>query len=108
MHLHLLGARQDTQTMLRAFSDLWSQRPERLPYAVSVTLHDLAPKSSVSLPLFPEDQKRLKVAQTMDAINTRFGLHTIYLADMHNTEQAAPMRISFTHVPDITIEQERR
>lgn len=103
-----LGTCQDTQTMLKAFSTLWDGRPpNRLPYAVSITLHELIPEASASQPLFPEDRKRLQVARTMDSINTRFGLHTVYLADMHNADQAAPMRISFTHVPDVTIEQER-
>ena len=103
-----LGACQDTQTMLKAFSSMWDSRPKnRQPFAVAVTLHDLTPKAAASLPLFPEDQNRLKVAQTMDSINARFGLHSVYLADMHNAGQAAPMRISFTQIPDISIEQER-
>lgn len=103
-----LGTCQDTQTMLKAFSAMWDNRPlNRQAFAVAITLYDLTPKAAASLPLFPEDQKRLKVAQMMDSINSRFGLHSVYLADMHEAGLAAPMRISFTQIPDISIEQER-
>ena len=40
----------------------------------------------------------------MDAINARFGADCIYLAAMHHSRHAAPMRIAFTRIPDLAVE----
>jgi DNA polymerase IV len=42
----------------------------------------------------------------MDAINERVGPNSVYFASMHEAREQAPMRIAFTHIPDITAESE--
>lgn len=102
-----LGQCQDTQTMMEAFSTLWSLRPQDWsPDYVAVALFDLTAASSVSQPLFPKDRRRIQLAQAMDAINERFGAYSIYFGSMHDTQDAAPMRISFTHIPDVVAEHQ--
>jgi len=99
---------QDTQSLLKVFSGLWEQRPRRTaPMAVGVTLQKLMPESAMSLSLFPEDRRRQKLGMLMDEINIRFGPQSVYLATMHDAHEAAPMRISFTKIPDIEVEADR-
>lgn len=96
-----LGYRQDTQTMVQTLSSLWEERPPGgIPLKVSVSLHDLVPDTSMTLSLFPEDQRRLELTRAMDAVNERFGRDSVYLAAMHRSVDTAPMRIAFTHVPE--------
>ena len=105
----ILGQSQDTQTMVRAFSVLWSLRPrDWSPDYVGIALSDLTPASCVSSPLFPTDRRRIQLSQAMDAINERFGAYSIYFGSMHDTKEAAPMRISFTHIPDLVTEGQSR
>ena len=100
---------QDTRSLLKIFDDLWQQCPARTaPLSVSVTLSKLIPESAISLSLFPEDQQRQALGQLMDDINTRFGPQSIYTATMQDAADAAPMRISFTKIPDISLEADRK
>jgi DNA polymerase-4 len=104
-----LGRCQDTQTMLRAFEATWSNRPMGgVPLKASIVLYDLATGANASLPLFVEDLRNLQVARSMDLINECLGPHSIYFASMHEGRKEAPMRIAFTHIPDITAESEGR
>ena len=96
---------QDTQTMIKAFLEMWPKRPSgKTPLRVSVVLSDLIPTAETSLPLFSDESRRIKLAETMDKINERYGLDCVYFGTMHNARQAAPMRISFTSIPDLISE----
>jgi len=95
-----LGLCQDTLTMLETFGELWASRPEGTPLRVGVMLCDLVPGNSATAPLFPEEQHRLQLARAMDGLNTRFGPHTVYFGGMHGAQDSAPMRISYTSIPD--------
>lgn len=102
-----LGLCQDTQSMLQAFEAAWSERsPEGTPLQVSMVLFDLVTQASAPLPLFPEEQRKTNVAHVIDRINERVGSNAIYFASMHDARQAAPMRIAFTHIPDVVAESE--
>ena len=102
-----LGRSQDTPTMLRAFDTMWrARRPGGKPIKASVTLSRLDPAPSVARSLFMEDRQALRAAETLDAVNEKFGPNAMYFASMHNTRMAAPMRIAFTHIPDIEAEEE--
>ena len=99
---------QDTQSLLKVFSGMWKQRLTRAaPMSVGVTLQKLVPEASMSLPLFPEDRRRQKLGVLMDEINIKFGPQSVYLATMQDASEAAPMRISFTKIPDIEVEGDR-
>lgn len=96
-----LGWCQDTLTMIEAFNKLWKQRPGgRRPMQVAVTLYDLAPNPSVSLPLFEADQRRVFLAQAIDRLNEKFGGNAVYFGGIHDVRQAAPTRIAFNHIPE--------
>ena len=104
-----LGRCQDTQTMLRQFEIAWAERPPGgTPLQVSMVLWDLTADANTSLPLFQEDVRNLWAARAMDAINMRLGPNSVYFASMHEARQQAPLRIAFTHIPDIVAEGERR
>ena len=45
-----------------------------------------------------------KLGDFMDKLNAKFGKNTVYFAGSHNTENNAPMRIAFNHIPDLAIE----
>ncbi len=103
-----LGRCQDTQTMLKVFEAVWSNRPKGgVPLKVSVVLYDLATGANTPLPLFVEDLRNLQVACSMDMINECLGPNSVYFASMHEGRKEAPMRIAFTHIPDIMAESER-
>jgi DNA polymerase-4 len=106
-----LGRCQDTSAMLQALASAWRDRPpgDRFPRSrpikVSITLLNLTPTPSTTLPLFDQQREATQVAHTMDAINARFGTDCVYLAPLHHGRKTAPMRIAFTHIPEV--EKER-
>lgn len=100
-----LGQFQDTHTMIKAFLKMWPKRPAgKTPLRVSVVLSDLMPTAETSLPLFSDESRRIRLAETMDRINERYGLDCVYFGTMHGAKEAAPMRISFTSIPDLISE----
>lgn len=100
---------QDTPAMLRAFDELWANRPSGgVPLKVSMVLLDLTSTANTPLPLFAEEQRNLRATKAMDAINEQVGPNSLYFASMHEAREQAPMRIAFTHIPDIAAESEGR
>jgi DNA polymerase IV len=96
-----LGLCQDTLTMIEAFDDLWRWRPQGdRPTQVAVTLYNLVPDSSVSLPLFPAEQQRRDLSRAIDQLNDKFGAGTVYFGGIHRLRESAPTRISFNQIPD--------
>lgn len=96
-----LGCCQDTLTLLEVFDELWKSRPKYQPYWVSVTLLDLIPDHCASLPLFSGEKQRIELSRSMDELNRKFGANTIYFGGMHDAQDTAPVRIAFTHIPDL-------
>jgi DNA polymerase-4 len=97
--------RNDTQTMIEAFSSLWKKRPRRRkPLRASVVFTDLIPASETSFPLLSGERKRDMVANALDKINERWGTNSIYYGAMHGASESAPLRIAFTSIPDIVAE----
>ena len=55
----------------------------------------------------PNEGRRHKLQEAMDAVNQRYGGRTLYYADALRAQQskdAAPMRIAFNHIPDLALE----
>jgi DNA polymerase-4 len=98
-----LGLCQDTLTMLEAFANLWNRRPTAQPFKVGVSLVGLVANASATLPLFSGERNRLRLARAMDCLNSKHGPHTVYFAGMHGALDSAPMRISFTCIPDLDL-----
>lgn len=97
-----LGLCQDTLTMLQAFAQACERhpRPAAAPIQVAVTLYNLVAGQCAALPLFEQEQRRVKLACAMDRANRKFGPHSLYFAAMHDAKDAAPTRISFTQIPE--------
>ncbi|MEM1303382.1 MAG: DNA polymerase [Planctomycetota bacterium] len=96
---------RDTPTMLKAMHAAWRRRPAGgVPLQAGVTLMRIEPVVGVTAPLFEEDRRALRAAQTMDAVNLKVGPNALYFASMHDTRESAPMRIAFTRIPDLDSE----
>ncbi|MCX8085278.1 MAG: hypothetical protein N3C63_00105 [Rhodocyclaceae bacterium] len=96
----------DTRTLLAALEALWRQRPKTRaePFAVGVALTQLASAASRSGDLFADTAKNERLDAALDAINRRFGKKSLYFGGAHEALSAAPMRIAFQHIPDLSLE----
>jgi len=100
-----IGKRHDTQSMIKAFSEIWKERPRGFtPLSVSVTLSELIPINESSYLLFSNEFKQDKLATALDKINERYGMNSIYFGSMHDASESAPLRIAFTSIPDVIAE----
>ena len=100
-----IGKRHDTQSMIKAFSEIWKERPRGLtPLSVSVTLSELIPINESSYLLFSNEFKQDKLVTALDKINERYGMNSIYFGSMHDASESAPLRIAFTSIPDVIAE----
>lgn len=97
-----LGLCQDTRTMTDALASVWPHHPAGIPTQVAVTLLDLVPHASATLPLFPDEDERLRLSRALDGVNKKFGSSAVYPATVHHVRTAAPTRIGFTHIPTLT------
>tara|TARA_A100001015_G_scaffold207005_1_gene231494 strand:+ start:61 stop:1299 length:1239 start_codon:yes stop_codon:yes gene_type:complete len=104
---------QDTLTLARLMNMLWETRPSMAPNPtkVSVTLMGLIHAQNHTPSLFEtsEEQQRAKLLQTIDQIKQRYGSRSIYYGTAmiaQKTAEAAPMRIAFNHIPDLSIERD--
>lgn len=92
---------QDTLTILEHFQRLWDRR--RIvgqPKKVAVALSGLTASDRTTGLLFPGAQNRQRLAHAMDRVNRRFGNHTVYFADMHDTRHPMDDKIAFGRLPD--------
>jgi len=101
---------QESRIFLRELKQLWAQIPEDAPepVKVSVVLGELVSKENYTDPLFKEmnNPRNVKLDAAMDALNKKFGNRTIYYAGAHHGRDESPMRIAFTHIPDLETEGE--
>ncbi|MEX2516219.1 MAG: DNA polymerase [Gammaproteobacteria bacterium] len=102
----ILDATDDTLTLLHGLKQLWQRRPDtKTPLLrVGVVLADLSDQQQQSLSLFAEDTRHVPLNRAVDKINERFGRHTVYFGGAHQARENAPMRIAFTHIPDLKLE----
>lgn len=91
---------QDTPMLLEAAAHLWAAKPRGRLLQVGVTLLDLAPAAVVTPSLFERDHKALALSEAMDRANRAFGPNSVYFGSSIGATRDAPMRISFTHIPD--------
>jgi len=89
--------------LLHHLDALWNKRSVEFIFCIGVTLSGLVRDRCVERPLFEQDRKATELAHTMDTINSKHGHAKIYYGSMHNARQAAPMRIPFSRVPDLSL-----
>jgi DNA polymerase-4 len=100
---------QDTLACLRLLAALWAERPRhREPVKVAMVFGDLLPHDRVSLPLFPDGGRAPGLERALDAaldrVRLKFGPEALYFGSAFMAQEEAPMRISFTHIPDLKLE----
>ena len=93
----------DSPTMLDALSRLWERAPATPPMQVGVTLRDLVPPGSSTLPLFTAENRRAGLSRAMDALNKKFGPNTVYTANMQAVRGHGSGGIAFNYVPDLDV-----
>lgn len=101
----------DTRALLRALYALWPGMVPAgwVPLKVAMVLHDLRQPGQTSASLFPgdapgTDAQQAALWRAVDALNVRFGRHTVYCGSGHHGRDEAPMRIAFNHIPDLQTE----
>jgi DNA polymerase IV len=99
---------QENGTLIAALRKLWETRPRgpehEHPFFVAVVLGGLVPDALHSLSLFDAQdgsEERLKLVQTMDALNHKYGMQTLAPATMLTAFKAAPTRIAFHSIPEL-------
>ena len=98
----------DTLRFNPALAELWQRRPpDPGPLLkVGVTLTDLVEHSQVTRDLFDPSGRHDPLNTVLDRINQRYGPNTLYLGGAHHGRGAAPMRIAFSHVPELQLEND--
>ncbi|MDP0494907.1 MAG: DNA polymerase [Verrucomicrobiota bacterium JB024] len=101
---------QETAVFLKMLRQLWDEIPRDAgePTQVWVVLGGLTAAENEGPPLFADwrDERRAALDRTMDSLNRRYGTRCLYYAAAHEGRDDAPMRISFTHVPDLEVERD--
>lgn len=90
-----LGTTQDTIALIEALRSAWPDNEIKEPMKVSVALYDLIPVGQMSLSLFEGDNRRNRLALTVDSVNARFGKHSVLPAGVFEARNTAPERIAF-------------
>ena len=106
-----------TVALLRLLAGLWRSRPDpRRPLLqVLVVLTRLCEHGNYTPLLFDSGAEPLAVSDpakhqrldaTLDQLRARYGRRVIYFGSVQDSRDQAPMRISFTHIPDPGLEQD--
>ncbi|HTE41782.1 MAG TPA: hypothetical protein VK629_13205 [Steroidobacteraceae bacterium] len=85
------------------------ERPrQHPPLSVAVTLLNLTPRGDLTLDLIQERDRAQRLSSVLDHLNMRFGNNTVYFGAMQDAiaQDAAPMRIPFSKIPEIALEQD--
>ncbi len=53
-----------------------------------------------------DKEKHRRLDATLDKLRGRYGRKVVYFGSVQESRDDAPMRISFTHIPDVGLEQD--
>ena len=70
---------------------------------VAVTLQDLVPAASHTLPLFTGQNRSESLSRAMDAVNKKFGANKVYPASMQDVRGHGTGGIAFNYVPNLEV-----
>lgn len=103
---------QHTRELADALDRLYARRayPQAKPLAVGVSLSGLVPEAQQTVRLFPASEaKNEQLDAAMDKINQQYGNGSVFWGEATEAivAEAAPMRISFTHIPHTATEEDR-
>ncbi|MDX1681160.1 MAG: hypothetical protein R3242_10565 [Akkermansiaceae bacterium] len=105
--------------LMRMLQRVWRERPD--PRAkliqVGVTLSRLVDQNNHTPDLFSgmvadamaayddhNDQRHHRLDAAIDKLRARYGRQVVYFGSVQDSRKDAPMRISFTHIPDLDLE----
>ncbi|RPJ35274.1 MAG: DNA polymerase [Verrucomicrobiaceae bacterium] len=106
-----------TLVLMRMLDRLWRDRPEPRCQLlqVGVVLTRLCERSNHTPSLFQtvadtmaamDAAKHQRLDATLDKLRARYGRSVVYFGSVQESRDEAPMRISFTHIPDLEVEQD--
>ena len=106
-----------TLLLTRLLERLWRDRPEpRSPLLqVGVVLNRLCEHANHTPSLFTDEngttssfdeEKHQRLDAAIDKLRARFGRSAVFFGGVKDARQQAPMRISFTHIPDLEVESD--
>ncbi|MBT8037212.1 MAG: DNA polymerase [Verrucomicrobiae bacterium] len=112
-----IDATDDSLMLARIAGQLWRERPQHGGHLlkVSMVLGKLTHAGNYTPSLFTDDgesaihaspQNHQVLNESMDKLVQKFGRQSIYLGGAHHAMEAAPMRISFGHIPDLEMESD--
>lgn len=97
-----IGPCADTLNLADHVKRLWLRAaPDRPILQLALWTSNLVPEQGVPPPIFPNERKRLSLAEAIDTINDEFGTDTVRFAINQTEGSRAPDRISFTALFDI-------
>ena len=101
---------ENTTELLRVFDNLWSNRPfdNLKPLAVGVTLFKLLEWDQNTPSFFEEYDKMRSLNKAVDKLNRLYGSTSVYYAGSQKALKSAPMRIAFTQIPNLEIEDDEK
>ena len=108
----------DTSFLLHTLAQICDQTMPTKPMSVSIWLSGLVEQGQCTPDLFEnlpalepsytpdiQSDKRERLLQTIDQINRTYGKNTIFFASSKSGLDLAPMRIAFSHIPDLDNEK---
>jgi DNA polymerase-4 len=106
-----------TLLFMRLLDRLWRDRPEPRCQLlqVGVVLTRFCERSNHTPSLFQtvadsmasfDTEKQRRLDETIDKLRARYGRKVVYFGSVQDNRETAPMRISFTHIPDLELEQD--
>ncbi len=106
-----------TLVLMRLLDRLWRDRPEPRCQLlqVGVVLTRLCEHANHTPSLFQtvantmasfDTDKQRRLDETIDRLRARYGRKVVYFGSVQDSRETAPMRISFTHIPDLQLEQD--
>jgi DNA polymerase IV len=106
-----------TLVFMRLLDRLWRDRPEPRCQLlqVGVVLSRFCERSNHTPSLFQtvadtmasfDTDKQRRLDETIDKLRARYGRKVVYFGNVQESRDTAPMRISFTHIPDLKLEQD--
>jgi DNA polymerase-4 len=111
------GETDSTLVLMRMLARLWRERPApRAPLIqVGVTLTRLIERGNHTPDLFAgrvadllsQDDRHRRLDECIDRLRARYGRQCVYFGTVQDSRDQAPMRISFTHIPDLGLESDR-
>ena len=102
----------DTFKFNHVLAGLWARRPRHAerpmsrPMKIGVVLSDLTEQRCVARDLFEQDRQGEGLSLALDQINRRFGPNAVHFGAAHQGIGAAPMRIAFNHIPELSVEND--